>query len=989
MRRMRHFPLCVTVFVLAVLCGGTGFAWVQANYRDWSGMRNIGLHLNGTSLTFLLEQDGSFDISDGSDLAAIRASFSRLNGISTTQARALDGGTLDYPSTIDSEAGMNYGDGNRIYFFNVDSDNSFQALAASAVWFDAFTGAIGECDIAFNNLAYQWSTATPANPNQRLGANTYDIEEVANHEIQHCYGFDHSAIAGRFSSSTGLQVSGFYTGDFSMQSSLFPYATGTIQGRSLKADDVAAYSSVYPSASAATSFGAITGKVLRADGSAVKGAHVVAVRVSDPARPVTGTLSGAEATVDPGGYRLTGLPPGSYYVRIEPLVGTTNPFTELDSVFGGFDTSFPPEFYSGGAESAVDASIGSSDAAAVQVTAGTEVRGVDFIINTPKVGPAMSYLPVRLAFVAYQGGGNPAAQMVAVRNIGSGTADWGLRERPAWLVVSPASGTLTASAEPVSVSVNVQGLAAGTYRSKLLFFSPQAANSPQAVSIILVVTPPAARIRTVCPTGCAYSSIQAAIDASSSGDTIQVGAGRFIEHLVLKDGVQLLGAGPELSIIDAGGSGVVVMCASNSLLDGFTITGAINTSVTEQGTLYTGAAIKCKDVVNVTISHNLIMNNLIPDQNAYGAGLFIFSGGVQVLDNVFRLNSTGLFDAFGGTVAGGDGTICIWNGGSTFDTIYHPATIARNRIVDNLTGQPGGIYAEAGGYNTLAITDNLIAHNEISVVAATFYPGGIDFSPMYQFTITAANNTIVDNFNGLVPGNIGGVSMFGWGTVQMTNTILWGNTYWDGTQVLGTEIAGGGGGAFDVNYSIVAGGYSGTGNSSAEPLFRDRSHADYRLRSTSPGIDTGNNAAPGIGAFDLAGIPRIVDGNKDGTATVDIGAFEFGVPKFIGPVFWMAPGRLNFPPQALFTSSKPQAVTLFNAGDLSAKIAAIAMSGDFAQTNDCGASLRVGTRCTGWVTFKPTLLGPRSGSLTVLSDAGGTKKAQLWGFGVTNSASRH
>src|SRR5439155_22503197 len=52
---------------------------------------------------------------------------------------------------------------------------------------------------------------------------------------------------------------------------------------------------------------------------------------------------------------------------------------------------------------------------------------------------------------------------------------------------------------------------------------------------------------------------------------------------------------------------------------------------------------------------------------------------------------------------------------------------------------------------------------------------------------------------------------------------------------------------------------------------------DFRLSSSSPVIDTGTNTpAPGVtlSALDLDGQPRVQDGNSDGTATADLGAYE-------------------------------------------------------------------------------------------------------------------
>ena len=52
---------------------------------------------------------------------------------------------------------------------------------------------------------------------------------------------------------------------------------------------------------------------------------------------------------------------------------------------------------------------------------------------------------------------------------------------------------------------------------------------------------------------------------------------------------------------------------------------------------------------------------------------------------------------------------------------------------------------------------------------------------------------------------------------------------------------------------------------------------DYRLLSTSPLVDAGLNSAT-TSISDLLGLTRIFDGNNSGTATIDIGAHEFGAP---------------------------------------------------------------------------------------------------------------
>ncbi len=57
----------------------------------------------------------------------------------------------------------------------------------------------------------------------------------------------------------------------------------------------------------------------------------------------------------------------------------------------------------------------------------------------------------------------------------------------------------------------------------------------------------------------------------------------------------------------------------------------------------------------------------------------------------------------------------------------------------------------------------------------------------------------------------------------------------------------------------------------------DAAGGDLHLEQGSPAIDVGDNAAISL-PTDLDGLPRRVDGDWDGTATVDMGAYEFQPP---------------------------------------------------------------------------------------------------------------
>jgi len=78
---------------------------------------------------------------------------------------------------------------------------------------------------------------------------------------------------------------------------------------------------------------------------------------------------------------------------------------------------------------------------------------------------------------------------------------------------------------------------------------------------------------------------------------------------------------------------------------------------------------------------------------------------------------------------------------------------------------------------------------------------------------------------------------------------------------------------------------------------------------------------------------------------------------------------VTFPTQIVNTSSKAAVVTLTNNGLGILALTNIAISGPFAQTNTCGASLNPSSSCTFSVTFTPTSIGTVTGSITITDNA--------------------
>jgi probable HAF family extracellular repeat protein len=87
-----------------------------------------------------------------------------------------------------------------------------------------------------------------------------------------------------------------------------------------------------------------------------------------------------------------------------------------------------------------------------------------------------------------------------------------------------------------------------------------------------------------------------------------------------------------------------------------------------------------------------------------------------------------------------------------------------------------------------------------------------------------------------------------------------------------------------------------------------------------------------------------------------------------GPWLDVSPGIVAFPSQTVGTVSAAQSVSLTNSGPTALALGAISTSGDFSETNNCGASLAPAGACTALVSFAPTAADYRTGTLTIVSN---------------------
>jgi probable HAF family extracellular repeat protein len=82
----------------------------------------------------------------------------------------------------------------------------------------------------------------------------------------------------------------------------------------------------------------------------------------------------------------------------------------------------------------------------------------------------------------------------------------------------------------------------------------------------------------------------------------------------------------------------------------------------------------------------------------------------------------------------------------------------------------------------------------------------------------------------------------------------------------------------------------------------------------------------------------------------------------------VTPAPLSFGNQAVGTTSASQLVTVKNNATTTIAITSVTATGDFKASNNCGVSLTPGASCTIGVTFSPTQVDTRSGTVVITAD---------------------
>jgi hypothetical protein len=310
-----------------------------------------------------------------------------------------------------------------------------------------------------------------------------------------------------------------------------------------------------------------------------------------------------------------------------------------------------------------------------------------------------------------------------------------------------------------------------------------------------------------------YYSIQDAIDVAVAGEIVKVAAGKYHGPIKMKDGVKVMGEGADVTVIDG--------------------------SIDKWGH-YVGKkpAIVAVDVGFETRLDGFTIANGNPGMDNKNSSL-------EVSNCVFKENQIGMYND----------SSYPWVIDCTYD--YNSAY-----NWDDGPRRGGGMYNCNGSSPDVT---NCLFINNLSLEA-----GGAMYNDNAWPDVI--NCTFYDNSSG---DSVGGDSMYNTNgsSPTVTNCIFWRSRPTNSYPIWTDPDS-----SASVSYSNIQNGlkWGGFSNMDLDPMFVAPGDGDFHLKPGSPCIDAGDNIAPILWQpTDFEGDKRIIDGDYDGTSTVDIGIDEY------------------------------------------------------------------------------------------------------------------
>lgn len=246
-----------------------------------------------------------------------------------------------------------------------------------------------------------------------------------------------------------------------------------------------------------------------------------------------------------------------------------------------------------------------------------------------------------------------------------------------------------------------------------------------------------AELNDICPSGCRYSSIQTAINASSPGTTLRIGPGTYYENITLRGRISLLGAGAGSTLIDGANNQATVTAADaavgrNTVVEGVAITG---------GGGARGGGVSVRNGAAPTLRNLVIHGNTASD---WGGGVAV-AGGDPLLEGVtIRNNSSraGAALALGSQSRATVRNSMIENNAASGARDAGAVYVFSGAQLTMQDSTIRGTSATSGGAMRVGGATVTITGGRIENSSATSLGGGVE---AYQATLTIDGTTLVNN----------------------------------------------------------------------------------------------------------------------------------------------------------------------------------------------------------------------------------------------------